>query len=79
MRFIINDETISAAPANASRLLQNTTFSYTDDHTKGTGQIGLSGALRLRGAFPGILVSKELTLSIDATKVNLGSMGNQAG
>ncbi|NOT85092.1 MAG: hypothetical protein HOP02_10045 [Methylococcaceae bacterium] len=73
MDFAVNAPDIPAAPAEASRQLQPTSFNYTDDPTKGTGKIGLSGAFRMRSdSRKGYLLPKDLSLAFYPERVGKG-------
>lgn len=76
IRFTVNGTTITPAPEDSGRFLQANTFNYTDDPTKGTGEIAFSGAIRYHSdVWPGTLLMREMTLSYEAGRVNKEKLG----
>lgn len=76
IRFKVNGATITPAPEASGRYLQVTNFNYTDDPTKGTGEIAFSGAIRYHSdVWPGTLLMREMTLSYDPTRINKEKKG----
>lgn len=73
MQFVVNPSSI--AQLAGQRLHQATTFNYTGTPTVGTGQIGLSGAIRIKDITGGTTIMQELSLYYDANRINAGGFG----
>lgn len=75
LQFVVNGASI-ASPNPTLRTNVATNFSFNDDPTKATGQVGFSGAIRFRSdSWKGILSMSELSLHYEASRAAAGGTG----